>query len=243
MVSRTAWHKYFAGVRSVEIGGRTIPIASVIPDELWRLPGRPDAWRLQDEPVEQARGFVIGRTPRPPRFWRWDLSLARRRFECVSLEHPPPFWAAFLMIGLALVILPATVSLHRGDYPHGTKSPFRWVFLAVKMALILPLVYCAALDLASVTALGLLPQALLIGYLLTFRWALDDQRRRCPVCLRLLGTPTRIGRPSQTFLSLWGTELLCGQGHGLLRIPEIPSISSSMQRWLTVEQAWSSLYS
>jgi hypothetical protein len=74
-----------------------------------------------------------------------------------------------------------------------------------------------------------------------FRWALIDQRRRCPVCLRVLGSPSGIGWASQVLLDLYGTEFICGQGHGLMQVPEIPS-SSSSQRWLTIEQSWSATF-
>jgi len=61
---------------------------------------------------------------------------------------------------------------------------------------------CFIIQILSCTAVSseLIQPYVWAVYLLAFRWALIDQRQRCPVCLRLLTSPTRIGAPSQTFL-------------------------------------------
>jgi len=149
--------------------------------------------------------------------------------------------AHFLMIALALLTLPATTSLALGEYP--TKRFRRWIFLGLKFTLIVPIVFCGTLDLAPIiSSMGVQPHATLVGYVLAFRWALIDQRRRCPVCLRLLTNPTRIGQASQTFLEWYGTEFLCLKGHGLLHVPEIPTTYST-QRWQDLDPSWGSLFS
>src|SRR5262249_932432 len=137
-----------------------------------------------------------------------------------------------------------------GEYPRcGDRTPWtkrsrRWIFLGIKLALILPIVFCGTLDLAPlISSSGIQPHAMLVGYVLAFRWALIDQRERCPVCLRLLTSPTRIGRPSQTFLEWYGTELMCDKGHGLLHVTEIPTSCYSAQRWLYLDPSWRSLFS
>jgi len=257
VLRESAWRRYFAGdARSggtAAVDGQIVPVAMVVPDDFWRLPGRVDGWLIGGGNglgalPAQSQGFILGRSDKV-RYWRWDLWTSnpeggRRRFECTALDHQQPLWTTLLTIGIALLILPMLISLHRGDYPRGITSPRRWVFLTAKTALLLPIVYFASIDLTSLTVLGFQPHALLFGYIAAFRWALADQRRRCPVCLRRLTNPTSIGRPSQTFLAWWGTELMCGQGHGLLHVPENPSSSSSSsQRWLTLEQSWSSLFS
>ncbi len=71
---------------------------------------------------------------------------------------------------------------------------------------------------------------------IAFRWTLIDQRRRCPVCLRLLTNPTRIGRQSQNLLGWYGTELMCSRGHGLPQAPEIATNWSGAQRWHHLER-------
>ena len=118
----------------------------------------------------------------------------------------------------------------------------RWIFLAVKIALLLPIVFCGTLDLAPIISRDLQPHGLLVGLIVAMRWALIDQRRRCPVCLRLLTNPTRIGGPSRTFLEWYGDELICAQGHGLLYVPEIATSCCSTQRWQYLDPSWSSLF-
>ena len=167
------------------------------------------------------------------------------------LQHPHTtrhfISGSLLVVAIALVVLPATTNLALGDYPATGHSPTgtarlrRWVLLATKFALILPIVFCGTLDLASIISrTGIQPHAMLVGYVLAFRWALIDQRRRCPVCLRLLTNPVRIGQPSHTFLDWYGTEFICSRGHGLLHVPEIPMTSFSIQRWLYLDPSWRS---
>jgi hypothetical protein len=62
-------------------------------------------------------------------------------------------------------------------------------------------------------------------------WALADQRQRCPVCLRLLSNPTRIGNSAQLVLGSYGAELMCNRGHGSLYVPTVPTSWCSSQRW------------
>jgi hypothetical protein len=156
--------------------------------------------------------------------------------------------AQLLMIVIALLLLPTTTSLALGDYPATPHSPAhsgrvrRRVFLGLKIGLILPIVYWGTFDLAPiVSASGLQPHATLLGYVIALRWVLIDQRRRCPVCLRLLANPASIGQPAQTFLDWYGTELFCIKGHGLLHVPAIQT-SYSTQRWLDLDASWSGLF-
>jgi len=105
------------------------------------------------------------------------------------------------------------------------------------------IVFCGLLDLASVSSTELQPHGLLVGYILALRWALADQRQRCPVCLRLLGNPARIGCLAQTFLEWHGTEFVCVKGHGLLHVLEMPTSSYNTQRWIYLDPSWSGLFS
>lgn len=155
---------------------------------------------------------------------------------CVTLVH-------LMVLFLALLLLPATTSLGLGEYPALAPKLRCWLFLAVKLALLVPTVYCGTFDLTAIVTSGQIqPHGLLVGYVLAFRWALIDQRQRCPVCLHLLASPARIGQPSHIFLAWYGTELVCPQGHGLLHVPEIPTSSYSTQRWLRLDPSWGSLF-
>ncbi len=70
-------------------------------------------------------------------------------------------------------------------------------------------------------------------------WSFDDQRRRCPVCLRRLTMPVTIG--------LWGsmfepaiTELLCDDGHGALALLE--GQPGQLDRWTALDESWHDLF-
>ncbi len=119
----------------------------------------------------------------------------------------------------------------------------RGIFLALKIALVQPVMLCGFLVLAAIGAVPLAPLGVCAAWILTLRWVLIDQRRRCPVCLRVLGNPVRIGSPSQTFLEWSGAESICSRGHGLMQIPEVSTSYSGTGQWLRLGRSWSSLFS
>ncbi|MBZ5619613.1 MAG: hypothetical protein LAQ69_12955 [Acidobacteriia bacterium] len=274
VLSLAAWRRYFNG--DAQIVGRVLEVAEqpalvtgVISEDAWRLPGRVDAWLLEDQQhmaklPSHSKGLVLAHLGTSALHAQtnglWLMSLPNHEggssgFDCVSLAQRDhrPFAAFLLMILIAWLVLPATTSLSLGEYPATSHSPGwaarlrRWIFLATKIALILPIVYCASLDLACLIAsagsVQSQPHALLVGWILAFRWVLRDQRQRCPVCLRLLANPIGIGQASQTFLGWYGTELMCVKGHGLLHVPDIPTSSFRTQRWLPLDASWSELFS
>ncbi len=77
------------------------------------------------------------------------------RFECVSLAEQTrqPFSIYLFTLFIACLALPATTPLPLGEYPARAERlgwsvrVRRWLFLAAKLALILPLVYFASIDL------------------------------------------------------------------------------------------------
>ncbi len=185
--------------------------------------------------------------------WRCLGFLAMALAVCVTLAlraHPPesPLWPVGpplqLMLRMAAMSLPAllaTTSLRLGDYPVNHYG-WRWAFLAGKFALLLPLVFFGALAMWPLVGL-MLVHCMWIGYVLALRWALVDQRRRCPQCLRLLQHPAPIGEPSHIFLEWYGTEFACAKGHGLLHVPEIPTVSFRTQTWMRLDRSWRALFS
>ena len=153
------------------------------------------------------------------------------------------------VILFSLLILPATTSMALGEYPENrhsvrrTQRSRRWIFLAVKIALLLPAICFASFLLDSMTSVVIHADTSLASAIVALRWALIDQRRRCPVCLRLLRNPTIIGNSSHAFLEWYGTELICVEGHGFLYVPEISTSSYTTQRWQYLDPSWSSLFS
>jgi hypothetical protein len=139
---------------------------------------------------------------------------------------------------MCLAVLPSVTEISVGKCPANGRF---WLFLAAKFVLIVPIVVLGSVDLFSLIAVGLQPHVVIVGGVIGMRWVLVDQRRRCPVCLRLLSHPTSIGAPSRTLLEWYGTELMCEKGHGLMHVPEIRN-SYSEPRWMRLDSSWSGLF-
>lgn len=144
----------------------------------------------------------------------------------------------------SLLVLLTLNPLALGEYSANRYAPplfirlRRWVYLAIKVALLPPSVFFAAVALAPVFP----PAApiLFVGLIFGLRWVLTDQRRRCPACLRLLSNPVRTGNPAQIFLGRYGTELICTRGHGSLFVPGTPTSWCAKQRWQYLDPSWRS---
>jgi hypothetical protein len=258
--------------RVLKLGLRQVTITGVLADESWRLPGKVDAWLLEPDDraaaiSSTARGYVVARrnpsSDQTSSGESWRMFVPRsdggsNSFDCDPLSNRinQPLSTFWFTVFLALLALPATTSLPLGEYPASPQKQSwsiklrRWVFLSSKLALILPLVYFGSLDLAHCSAsISLSTNQAIQGIssfsalLFAFRWTLRDQRKRCPVCLRLLTNPARVGQPSRNFLAFNGTELICSGGHGLLHVPEISTSWYATQRWLYLDPSWKSLFS
>jgi hypothetical protein len=212
VLSRSAWSKYFRSDprvmgKSLAVAGELATVTGIISDESWPFPDRPDLWLLENNKTlatlpSFTRGFVIARAqpssfPNGPDGHRL-LRVYRGgdgydAFDCESLAA---------QVGRPCLALPATTSLPLGEYPqHSARLPWatrvrRWAFLVTKVAWIIVIVYCVSLDAAYSSASMSQPVSQYIQLattfffsLFAFRWALCDQRKRCPVCLRALTNP------------------------------------------------------
>jgi hypothetical protein len=242
-----------------------------VPQDSWQLPGRVDAWLLEDARQlarlpANSTGFVLAHMRSSgslPELGEWRYMNVQRedgtadRFDCISLAQRArlPFSIFLFTLIVAGITLPATTALPLGEYPrHRGRLPWadrarQWIFLSGKFLLVIPLVSLTSVDVAyGVPALGpttvqYVQLALsFFGFLFAFRWILQDQRKRCPTCLRVLTNPARVGQASRNFLAWNGTELICANGHGLLHIPELPTSWFGTQRWLYLDSSWGSLF-
>jgi len=153
----------------------------------------------------------------------------------------------FWMYLEALLTLAALGPLRLGEHGASWHAPTigmwlrRWIFLAMKFALVPPIAFFTAIALVPI-----FPPAGCVGLfslILGLRWTVEDQRRRCPVCLHLLSHPTQIGSPAQLMLGRYGTELICTRGHGALYVPEIPTSWCGAPCWRSFDSTWSGLRS
>jgi hypothetical protein len=258
ILRHSAWRKYFDGDplivgRILEIAGQPAVVSAILEENSWRLPGRIDAWLLEDQerlaglPVH-SKGFVLAHIrmsashPRPHGLWHVSLPNDEGGFsdyDCVSLAERTQnlFPALVVMVVATWLVLRVTPPLRLGEHSG---------FFAGKITLLLPVVIFGMLDaaylIAWIASVHVEAPALVAGWILSVRWVLRDQQQRCPVCLRLLINPVCIGQASQTFLGWYGTELMCAKGHGVLHVPEIPTSSSSATRWIRLDPSWSGLF-
>jgi hypothetical protein len=148
---------------------------------------------------------------------------------------PPGAGRGFLILfSASFAILRGTTTLSLGEYPSNRHWLRRWVFFVAKLTLIVSSAVLSAIAVSSLGErwLGAGIWGVFWGTHMSVRWAFADQRARCPVCLRRLANPVRMGNSSRILLEWNGTELLCPRGHGLLHVPERPAIWFDKQRWL-----------
>lgn len=158
-----------------------------------------------------------------------------------------------LSLFMSFLMLPAIlfISLHTGLVTERLSLRMRtrgWFFLIAKLALLLPLLYCGPLVIAYALAgasgseHSIQTFATMGGALVSAWWVLEDQRQRCPHCLRKLTSPARVGERSRSFLGFSGMEFVCAEGHGLLHVPDYPTSWFASQRWLPLDSSWRVLF-
>jgi hypothetical protein len=177
------------------------------------------------------------------------------------------FGSFVLQVLMALVVLPATTSFSLGDYSVGRSADFlegAWrfkAFLLAKLSLVMAVAYAGALGLTRIaewfsmleswpsvyrwiwdSPVPIQSLATIFISLFGLRWALRDQRQRCPVCLGLLSNPAFVGHRSQIFLAWSGTETICRRGHGLLHVPEVSTSWFHTQQWRYLDASWRQLF-
>jgi hypothetical protein len=272
IVSDAMWRRAFGADQEIagkvlNVGGREARIAGVATTRAWRLPGHVDAWVLEPENAmpANARGYMVAHLTQAGRAEMWAGSMhitAYAQSHEIDLngsaidQEQVGSWQLFkFALFLAILALPAITSVSMGEYsPASHKPPWprrvvRWLFLAAKIALLLPIVYYASLDLAYWRSFGSTYAADYIQLFAAFaiclagmRWILLDQRQRCPVCLRRVAHPAQVGLASRTFLAWNGTELMCEGGHTLLHVPGLETSWFAAPRWMYLDPSWEFLF-
>jgi len=252
----------------LNVGGREARVIGVLGSREWKLPGKVDAWVLEPESAmpAYASGLVVAHLTSAGRAEMWAGSMhitaygkQRREIDLngSSIDGEPagPWDLYRFALFLGLVALPAITTVSMGEYsPASHKPPWprrvvRWLFLGAKIGLLLPTVYFVSLDLAYWRLFGDTYAADYIQLfsafaicLLGMRWILLDQRQRCPICLRRVAHPARVGLASRTFLAWNGTELMCEGGHTLLHVPGLETSWFAAPQWMYLDASWEFLF-
>ena len=252
----------------IKVGSGLVRVAAVLPDDCWRLPGAAEAWLIEPNNRMEAGapGHVVALLAPPG--WQmmghnrvdipaFDAKSNNRNMLAVSfVDRTIGPWGPFCISILSvLLILPAITSVTRSDKASSTvklscaQLAVPGLFFAAKSALLLGIFFILPIDLVYANSKGYdsgapcaqLLFTLIFGFL-GFWWAVDDQRKRCPVCLRRVTHPARVGIASRTFLAWNGTELMCEGGHTLLYIPAAPTSWFDAPRWVYLDSSWNFLF-
>ena len=169
-------------------------------------------------------------------------------------------WGAFTSASfliLAVFTVPSTIVVSRfgacdayeGVAASNRRRIARWAFLGGKLSLVVLSSYVLAVELTHPLYrwIGVLANFFLMVFGMLFNviaigWAFNDQRERCPTCMRLLHSPARMGQPSWSLLASNATEEMCDQGHGLLHQPQWQTSWFNNARWLQLDRTWRGLF-
>lgn len=258
--------------RVVRTGSRKVRIAGVAPAMAWQVPGSPDVWLLESDAQLAAdipagsKGYLFARLSHRglEAMEGPAVSISARDEEDIAIDlYGAPMvapiaglWNIYeFALFLALVALPAVTSVSLGESQVSSHRPswkqrmWRVLFLAAKFVLVAALGLYASLVVAYFSFVGYSPFAECLQLfacfaicLMGFRWAIADQRQRCPMCLRRVTNPATVGLASRTFLGWNGTELICMGGHALLHVPSLPTSWFGGQRWMYLDSSWEFLF-
>jgi hypothetical protein len=173
-------------------------------------------------------GYMIARVHVRPGAPPWHIPIPSEDgrvllFDCVPTASGIPFIPFLMILFAAMVVASATTS-----FSVGQMTRHAWLFLAVKIILAIT----AAGFGAACLPLPIMPQAMIVSLAMAVRWSLNDQRRRCPVCLRRVTNPVSFGCLSHTLLDWHGSEFVCPEGHGLLQISATFASPYAAQQWV-----------
>jgi hypothetical protein len=196
-----------------------------------------------------------------PHAGRSLLALARNTGDCYGTDCELPADEARKMIlrfplvslVLACIVLPVTTGISLGEVCMSPGSAGlsirlrRWFFLGAKVVLIITILAGLSLYATQTRSIVLLNVIAVFGIqfggVFALRWAVRDQRARCPVCLRLMAKPVDVGQPSRCLIDWECTELICLRGHGFLHVPGVSASWRNTQSWHYLDPSWSSLFS
>jgi hypothetical protein len=261
VLSHGLWRKRFGaddGVigRVVDVAGSRRTICAVTSANYWFLERTRLFWLIEDAGGKNAGVFLLVRSkPGAEPIVKPENSVS---LEAASRGALPAASAVFLaaLALLAILGLLETVVLARTLGPawrHSIPLLLRnYAFLVAKA--LPPLAILAILWTVVAESPALAPVGYFAGvwslfafYLFALlttaavRYALIDQRSRCPVCQRSLSMPVDLGVPGSILFDLPAVESICAYGHGTLYRPEPTSEGVREPAWRPPTGWWGEL--
>lgn len=164
-------------------------------------------------------------------------------------------WFVLLAAGCAAAVVVLRSASHGfGRMPEGASARVLWLcFLAAKSTLLVSLAALSAWTVVHWLSFWLVgstnPAAdeyaiwlFLPLATVALSWSVDDQQKRCRVCLQRLELPVEIGRTGSVLLNWSGTEMVCPRGHGVLYLPDSEANSLDQDRWNKLDDSWEGLF-
>ncbi len=160
-------------------------------------------------------------------------------------------WTVGVLLAIGIALIQWARSWMSESQTPGDARKY-WFFFGAKSVMLLTVMAVIGVEFAARNALALrvpyrfvvslfIDWASILATLFTLRWAILDQSRRCPVCLRRLGTTITSGSWSSSLLEPASTEMLCDQGHGSLCFTGSYSTLGEIRRWITLDESWREL--
>lgn len=245
---------------TVTIDGRRLRVIAVLNKEFWFLTRRIGVWAIAGDPTTHSprTGVVIRLLPEVTNAHvSADLgSILRARgvppwssvivVSSLSTRVRAVFGSFALALILAIGMIPAALRVNVA--PWSGRGLVRALFFCSKTGLMLIAVLLAGLEFTrapSITMLGGTDLAtepwstclFLMGCMGALAWSIHDQRHRCRVCLRRFALAAQVGCPGCAFLSWAGTEMVCLEGHGMLRVPERVCSWQKPAQWMSLDDS------
>ena len=267
VISHDFWRKAYGGKApaTVMMDGRRFRVIAVLNKDFWFITRRIGVWEIGPDTANDKlkTGVVIRLKP--------DAADTQARAELASIVQAQGVnpWSSLIVISylntrvravfwsfaLALVLGIGTIlpAVRVRFAPWSAPGLVRALFFFSKTGLLLGAVLLAGLEFTrapSITMLGgtdlatepLSTWLFLLGCMGTLTWSIYDQRHRCRVCLRRFGLAAQVGCPGCVFLTWAGTEMVCLEGHGMLRVPESVSSWQKPDQWMSLDDSLVELY-
>jgi hypothetical protein len=251
---------------SFRLNGQRYRVIGVMDNRFWFLSHSVAVWSLASsgEWREDTKTAVVVRLV--PGI---DATTAKAELERIVQDAGVPAWGSLLDISvvqervrsvfasfglaLALAIVITIVALQLRLPAIDLQTLRGAVFFLAKTILLLTALLTAGLEFTHAPAItmtggtDLLTEPLstwlfLLASMGVLTWSIQDQRRRCRVCLRRLGMAAHVGCPGCLLLDWAGTELVCSAGHGMLHIPEMLSCWRESEQWTALDESWVELF-